>query len=85
MVRQGEQTNMVYDALRERGSVAATELADQALARKRIAEHDRATRREFVSKFHNLLQHMGRRGQLEKIGEGQGARWKLAPVEPDLI
>jgi hypothetical protein len=38
-----------------------------------------------MSKFHNLLQHMGRRGQLEKIGSGQGARWKLAPTEPSLI
>lgn len=82
---RGEQTNMVYDALRERGSVSAVELADQAVSRKWIASNDRATRREFVSKFHNLLQHMGRRGQLEKIGSGQGARWKLAPVEPDLI
>jgi len=82
---RGEQTNMVYDALRERGTVSATELADQAVARKGIATHDRATRREFVSKFHNLLQHMGRRGQLEKIGQGQGARWKIAPMERDLL
>jgi len=82
---RGEQTTMVYDGLRERGTVSATELADQAVARKGIAEHDRATRREFVSKFHNLLQHMGRRGQLDKIGQGQGARWKIAPTEPDLI
>ena len=82
---RGEQTTMVYDGLRERGTVSATELADQAVARKGIAEHDRATRREFVSKFHNLLQHMGRRGQLDKIGQGQGGRWKIAPTEPDLI
>jgi len=82
---RGEQTNMVYDAVRERGTVSATELAKDAIKRKGIAEHDRATYREFVSKFHNLLQHMGRRGQLDKIGQGQGARWKLAPVEPDLI
>jgi len=60
-------------------------LAREATKRKGIAEHDRATYREFVSKFHNLLQHMGAAGQLEKIGSGQGARWKLAPQEPDLI
>jgi hypothetical protein len=54
MVCQGEQTNMVCDALREHGTVSATELADQAITRKWIATHDRATRREFVSKFHNL-------------------------------
>jgi len=82
---RGEQTNMVYDALRERGTVSATEPADEGIKRKGITTHDRATRREFVSKFHNLLQHMGRRGQLDKIVQGQGARWKLAPVEPDLI
>jgi len=82
---RGEQTNMVYDALRDSGTVAATELARAAMTRKGIADHDRATYREFVSKFHNLLQHMDRRGQLEKIGEGQGARWKLAPIERNLI
>jgi hypothetical protein len=26
-----------------------------------------------------------RRGQLEKIGTGQGGRWKFAPMKPDLI
>jgi hypothetical protein len=72
-------------ALRERGTVSATELADEGTKRKRVATHDRATRREFVSKFHNLLQHMGRRGQLDKVGQGRGARWKLAPQERDLI
>jgi hypothetical protein len=82
---RGEQTNIVYDALRERGTVAAIELAREAMKRKGIADHDRATYREFVAKFHNLMQHMGRRGQLEKIGEGQGCRWKLAPIEPGLI
>ena len=55
------------------------------LKRKGIADHDRTTYREFVAKFHNLMQHMGRRGQLEKIGQGQGARWKLTPIERDLI
>jgi hypothetical protein len=41
--------------------------------------------REFVSKFHTLFAAMERRGQLDKICGGQGARWKLAPVEADLI
>ena len=48
-----------------------------------------------MSKVHILLQHMGRRGQLDKIGSGktgsgktgngQGPRWKLAPRERDVI
>src|SRR5271165_5958050 len=42
---RGEQTNMVYDALREIGTVSATELAKEAVKRKGIAEHDRATYR----------------------------------------
>ena len=79
---RGEQTNKGHDALLERGTVSATGLADAAVDRKGIAPHDRATRREFVSKFHNLLQHMGRRCQLDKIGQGQDAGWKLARVEP---
>jgi hypothetical protein len=76
---------MVYDTLRRRESVAAIEPAREAMKGKGIDDTERAIYREFVAKFHNLLQHMGRRGQLEKIGEGQGARWKLAPIEPDLI
>jgi hypothetical protein len=59
---RGEQTNTVYDALRERGTVSATELAKEAVKGKGIVEHDRAIYREFVSKFHNLLQHMGDAG-----------------------
>jgi hypothetical protein len=74
---------MVYDALRERGSVSGAELTSDALKRKGIAETDRATYRAFLSKFRNLLQHTGRRGQLAKVSQGKGARWKLAPVEPN--
>jgi|HubBroStandDraft_6_1064221.scaffolds.fasta_scaffold2557533_1 hypothetical protein len=73
MVRTRRIDKHVYDALRQHGTVSATELADEGIKRKGIATHDRATRREFASKFHNLLQHMGRRGQLDKIGSGQGA------------
>jgi uncharacterized low-complexity protein len=34
-------------------------------------------RREFVSKVHILLQHMGRRGQLDKIGSGKIGSGKI--------
>lgn len=43
------------------------------MTRKGIADYDRATYRDFVNKFHNVLYDMGRRGQLGKPGEGPGA------------
>ena len=82
---RGEQISMIYAAIRDGGTVASTELAKEAIKLKGISENDRATYREFAHKFHHLLHYLGRRGQLDKIGYGQGARWKLAPQEPDLL
>jgi hypothetical protein len=81
---KGEVSRRVYDALRE-GTTAANELAEAAMTEKGISEDDRHVRRDFVNRFHNMLHHMRRRGQTEKIGNRKGVRWKLAPREPDLI
>jgi hypothetical protein len=45
-------------------------------------EH-RTSRREFVSKFQNLLQHMGWRGLLDKRARERAGNSRR--VEPDLI
>ena len=55
------------------------------MSKKGIPEDNRHVRRDFVNRFHNMLHHMRRRGQTEKIGNGKGVRWKLAPTERNLI
>lgn len=52
---------------------------------KQVPATDRATRRNFMCKFMSALHDLKRRGHVEKVGHGIGVRWKLAPIEPDLI
>ena len=81
---KGEVSQRVYAALRE-GTTSANELAEAAMAEKAIPEDDRHVRRDFVNRFHNMLHHMRRRGQTEKIGNGKGVRWQFAPKERELL
>jgi predicted metal-dependent HD superfamily phosphohydrolase len=82
---RGEVTRLIYDALRDNGTVSAAELAEAVATQKEIPETDRAIRREITDRFLNMLHHLRRRGHLEKIGHGPGVRWKLSPKEPDLL
>jgi hypothetical protein len=41
--------------------------------------------RDIIVRLSNVAYDLTRRGKLVKIGHGPGARWKLAPTEPDLI
>ncbi len=63
-------------ALRDRETVSAAELADTALADKSI--EDAPVRATFVSRFLVRLDHMALRGHVERVGSGQGVRWRLA-------
>jgi hypothetical protein len=82
---RGELTQLVYDALREKESVSAVELAEQALIDKNVPEDDRTIRKEFRDRFQGILHNLRRRGTVEKIGDGPGVRWRFAPTERDLI
>jgi hypothetical protein len=82
---KGELSKRVYEAIRDDRTTSADELAAAAMAEKHVSETDRATRRLFASKFHSALHDLRRRGHVENIGQGKGVRWKLAPVEPELI
>jgi len=42
------------------------------MSEKGIPEDNRHVRRDFVNRFHNMLHHMRRRGQTEKIGTAKG-------------
>ena len=52
---------------------------------KGMAETDKKVLRDIVARFTNVAYDLTRRRKLVKIGDGPGARWKLAPAEPDLI
>jgi hypothetical protein len=82
---RGEVTRLVYEALRGNKIIWPREIAKAAMASKGIPETDKAIRKDIVSRFTNVVYDLTRRGQLEKIGQGEGARWKLAPKERDLL
>ena len=72
----GELTRRIYEGLRDRrDGVTASELADKALADKGI--DDPSIRATFVSRFLVRLGNMAPRGHVERIGGGQGVRWRL--------
>jgi hypothetical protein len=83
----GEQTRRVFEAIRDLGTVSATELALKAMVDFDIPETDKKIRREFVSRFMNTLHAQVRRGTVERIrvGDSREVRWKLAPREADLL
>jgi hypothetical protein len=85
MVRSGEVTRLVCEAIRDKKSIWPREIAKAAMAAKGISETDKAIREEIVSRFTNVVYDLARRGQLVKIGHGEGARWTLAPKERDLL
>jgi hypothetical protein len=72
----GELTRRIYEGLRDRDGVSASELADTALRDKEI--DDPGVRATFVSRFLVRLSSMTLRGHVERIGSGNGVRWKLA-------
>jgi hypothetical protein len=71
----GELSRRIYEALRTRDTVSAAELADLALADKRI--EDAGVRATFVGRFLVRLDQMALRGHVARIGSGQGVRWRL--------
>jgi hypothetical protein len=83
----GEQTRRVFEAIRDHGTVSATELALKAMTDFGISETDAKIRREFVSRFMNTLHAQVRRGTVERIrvGDSRDVRWKIAPREPELV
>jgi hypothetical protein len=71
----GELSRRIYETLRERETVSGAELADIALAAKGI--DDRSIRATFVARFLVRLDQMATRGDVERIGSGNGVRWRL--------
>src|SRR5690242_8099927 len=82
---RGEVTQRLYEAFREQKTIWPRQLAKQAMAEKSIPESDKKVLREIVARFCNVAYDLTRRGKLVKISHGKGARWQLAPEEPDLL
>lgn len=74
----GEITRRILDLLREHETVAAVDVARQALADKGLSFEDRPVRTEFCRRITMQAGYMARKGTLEKIGFGRSVRWKLA-------
>jgi hypothetical protein len=82
---KGELAQRIYAALRESDTTCAIDLAVAAMADREIDKGDGKIRRDFVSRFSNQLHDFGRRRIIERIGSGPGVRWKLVPIDRDLI
>jgi hypothetical protein len=82
---RGEVTRLVYEAIRDQKIIWPREIAKAAMAAKGIPETDKAIRKDIVSRFTNVAYDLTRRGQLVKIGHGEGVRWRLAPKERGLL
>lgn len=73
----GELGRRVFDALRERQEpITAADLADAAMADKKLGD-DKNIRALFVRRFLVRLDQMALRGHVERIGAGNGVRWRL--------
>jgi hypothetical protein len=73
----GELSRRIYDALREHESVSAAEVAAIAIRDKKLGD-DKRIRATFVSRFLVRLDQMAAKGTVERIGSGNGVRWKRA-------
>jgi hypothetical protein len=71
----GELSKRIYEALRDRQVISAAQLADRALADKQI--EDKRVRATFVARFLVRLDQMATAGTVERIGGGNGVRWRL--------
>jgi hypothetical protein len=82
---RGEVTQRIYEAFRDAELIWPREIARAAMAAKDVPDTDKMVVRDIIGRFTNVCYDLTRRGQLVKVGNGPGARWKLAPAEPDLI
>jgi hypothetical protein len=77
--RHGELTQRIYDALRERGEIAAADVAVKAMRDKGLdPDSDPATRTDFVRRVGLQLGDMLRKGKVTRSGKGRALRWRLA-------
>jgi len=82
---RNEITRRIYDALRERGTVKAVDIAMQAMRDKGLdPKADKKVRIHFAQRILTSLHDLRRIGTVARIGEGKGVCWKLSERELDL-
>ena len=82
---RGEVTRRLYEAIRIDGIIWPRQVAKRAMADKGISEADSKIAQEVIATFAHVAAYLTRRGKLVKMGRGSGARWKLAPDDPELF
>lgn len=84
---RGALTRAIYDVLRplpEGEAVSARKFVDEFMARNGLdPEVDRDERNRLVNTCLNQLRAMSLRGDMEKVGQGQGAKWRLPKIDED--
>jgi hypothetical protein len=80
----GEISRRCFDMLRSGQTLAAIDLARQAMADKELNfDSERNLRIEFARRITSQLNAMARKGEIEKVGNGRGVRWRLPTIEPE--
>ena len=82
---RNEITRRCYDAMREHGMISANDVAVKAMRDKGLDPIAEAKLRvSFSQRILTSLHDLRRAGKVERIGNGPGVRWKIAPTEPGL-
>lgn len=74
----GEISRRCFDMLRGGATLAASDIARQAMTDKELNwETERQMRIEFTRRITMQLNAMARKGEVAKLGSGRGVRWQL--------
>ena len=81
----GELARRCLDTLRvaEGRVIASEEIAVAAMRDKGLDPEDRKIRSDFIQRVLNTLTALKGKGTVEKVGNGLGARWRLAAEPAD--
>lgn len=81
---RNEISQRCRDLIREKGTIKAVDVAIQAMKDKGLDPvSDKAVRRDFVRRILTTLHDLKRYGYVEKIGFGNGVRWKAVTLPED--
>jgi len=73
---RNELSRRCRDALREKGSIRADDVAVEAMRDKGMdPDKDRKTRADFIRRILVSLHDLRKAGMVEKIGHGRGVKW----------
>lgn len=81
---RNELSRRCRDALREKGTIRADDVAVRAMRDKGMdPEADRKTRADFIRRILVSLHDLRKANMVEKIGHGRGVRWVAKAVPQD--